>query len=412
MLSEATVAATAGALLAGVRVVDLTTVVFGPLATQVLADYGADVIKVEPPEGDVMRHAGVGAVDGMGPIFLNLNRGKRSVVLDLKREEGKALLRTLLRDADVFVHNVRRRAIDRLGFSHTAVSAINPTILYCAATGFPASSDRADAAAIDDVIQSSAGLAALNADSDGVPRLVESLLADKIAGLGLACAMLAGLYRRKSTGVGGAIDLPMYDTLAAFLLLEHLQGATFDPPRGGTGYHRVTAGGRRIYRARDGYLSMTPYSTEQWAAFFRAVGRADLATDPRITDPVQRNAHVAALYDLIGAVTHERTVAEWEALAGEIGFPALGVRTLTEVAGDPQLTRSGTIAAREHAGVGTTRLLASPGFFDARAARHPGTAPRLGEHTAQVLAEAGVSDQELERCVASGVVLTHSPEPS
>jgi crotonobetainyl-CoA:carnitine CoA-transferase CaiB-like acyl-CoA transferase len=392
------------ALLAGVRVVDLTTVVFGPLATQVLADYGADVVKIEPPEGDIMRHAGVGAADGMGPIFLNLNRGKRSVVLDLKHAEGKALLRELLRGADVFVHNVRRRAIDRLGFSEPAVRAVAPTILYCAATGFAATSDRADAAAIDDVIQASAGLAALNADADGVPRLVQSLVADKIAGLGLACAVLAGLYRRKATGAGVAIDLPMHETLAAFLLLEHLQGATFEPSRGPIGYHRVTGRGRRIYRARDGYVAMTPYSTEQWSAFFRAVGRLDLAADPRITDPVQRNANVADLYDLIGAVTASRTVAEWERLARELGFPAQGVRTLGDVAADPQLARSGTLAERPHAGVGTTRLLASPGFFDGQPARHSGTAPRLGQHTAEVLAQAGVRTDAIERALASGAI--------
>jgi crotonobetainyl-CoA:carnitine CoA-transferase CaiB-like acyl-CoA transferase len=391
-------------LLQSVRVIDLTTVVFGPLATQVLADYGADVIKIEPPEGDVMRHNGVGATGGMGPIFLNLNRGKRSVVIDLKREEGKDLLRTLIGKADVLIHNVRRKAIDRLGFSYQAVRAMNPSILYCAATGFAATSRRADAGAIDDVIQSAAGLAALNADREGVPRLVESLVADKLAGLSLACAVLAGLYRQKSTGVGGTIDLPMYETLASFLLVEHLQGHTFVPPKGGIGYHRLIGRGRRIYRAKDGYVSLAPYSTSHWTEFFKAAGRPDLATDPRVNDRVQRNIHIADLYDLIGGVVGERTVAEWEALAARIGFPAQGVRTLEDVANDPELASTGVLIERAQAGVGRARALASPGFFDNHPARHPGSAPLLGQHTAEVLREMGISADAIHRYAADGVI--------
>ncbi len=391
-------------MLAGVRVIDLTSVVFGPLATQVLADYGADVIKIEPPEGDIMRHQGRGGRAGLAPIFLNLNRGKRSVAIDLKSEEGKRILARLIAGADVFIHNVRRKAIDRLGFSYQAVAAMRSDILYCAATGFAAASARADAAAIDDVIQSAAGLAALNADAQEVPRLVQSLVADKVAGLGLACAVLAGLYRRKATGIGGEIDLPMYETLASFLLLEHLQGQTFVPPTGPVGYHRLIGNGRRIYRARDGFIAMTPYSTDHWVAFFRMSGRPDLATDARITDPAKRNAHVGELYDLIGEVAGSRGVAEWEAIGAELGFPAQGVRSLGEVVDDPDLTVSGTITDREHPQAGTTRMLASPGFFDGAAARHPGIAPQLGEHTEAVLAEIGMSTAEIRAHAERGVL--------
>jgi len=391
-------------LLAGVRVVDLTTVVFGPLATQILADYGADVIKVEPPEGDIMRHQGHGAVGGFAPIFLNLNRGKRSIALDLKHPEGKRILARLVGGADVFIHNVRRKAIDRLGFSSAAVQAMRPGILYCAATGFPATSAKADAAAIDDVIQSAGGLAALNAGTDGVPRLVQSLVADKIAGMGLACAVLAGLYRAKATGVGGEIDLPMYDTLASFLLLEHLQGQTFVPPTGPVGYHRVMGGGRRIYRAQDGWITMAPYSTEHWVKMFAASGRPDLATDPRITDRAQRNAHVAELYDMIGEIAPARTVAEWERLARELGFAAQPVQSLADVAADPELARSGTLVERRQPGAGTTRMLSAPGFFDGAAARHAGNVPRLGEHTAAVLGELGLPADEIRAHAAAGVI--------
>ena len=377
-------------LLAGVRVLDLTTVVFGPLTTQILADYGADVIKIEPPEGDIMRHAGSVASDGMGCIFLNLNRGKRSVAIDLKNAEGRAVLRKLIGTADVFIHNVRRGAMDRLDLSYEAVAAINPRILYCTATGFAKANTRADAAAIDDVIQTSSGLAALNAGDDGVPRFVQSLLADKVAGMGLACAVLAALYRRATTGRGGLIDVPMYETLAAFVLLEHLQGESYEPARGEIGYHRVmSARGRRIYSAKDGSIAMTPYSG---------------ADDPRITDAVVRNAHVGELYDMIATVAGTRTVAEWEALAARLGFPAQRVNSLADVAADPDLASTGTLVAREHAGIGRTRMLASPGFFDGEAARHPGVAPQFAEHTQAVLAEAGYSAGDIARLAAGGAL--------
>lgn len=394
----------AAAMLSGVRVIDLTTVVFGPLTTQILADYGADVIKVESPEGDIMRFAGDGAKGGMGPIFINLNRGKRSVVVDLKTAGGKQILQTLLTGADVVVHNIRRQAIDRLGFSYEAVGSFNPRILYCVASGFANGSRRADAAAIDDVIQTASGLAALNAGDDCVPRLVQSLIADKVSALALACSILAALYRRAKTGCGGSVDVPMYETVAAFMLLEHLQGHTFRPAVGEIGYRRVMQNGRRIYRARDGHISMAPYSTAQWMAFFQATGRPALANDPRITDPVQRNAHVSALYDLIGDVAGERTVSEWEALAEKIGFPAQRVNTLAEVVSQADLESTGTLVARNQPGVGEVNMLASPGFFDGRPARHAAAAPRLGEHTAQVLVEAGVSLDELDRFAAEGVI--------
>jgi len=392
------------ALLAGVRVIDLTTVVFGPLTTQILADYGADVIKIEPLEGDIMRHAGQAAHGGMGPIFLNLNRGKRSVAIDLKSADGRAAINALLASADIFVHNVRRAAIDRLGLSYETVSQANPRILYCMATGFSPNNSRADAAAIDDVIQSAAGIAALNADADGVPRLVQSLIADKVAGVGLACAILAALYKRAVTGHGGLVDVPMYETVAAFTLLEHLQGHTFDPPTSSPGYHRVMGDGRRIYRARDGYLSMTPYSRDHWIAFFHATGRPELTSDPRITDPVQRNANVVSLYDLIGVVAGDRTVGEWEALAAQIGFPAQRVAGLADVIADPDLERTETLVSRAHPGIGQAKMLASPGYFDGHAARHPGVAPRLGEHTEEVLAEAGLPPSAIARLAADGVI--------
>ena len=384
----------AESLLAGVRVVDLTTVVFGPLATQVLADYGADVIKIEPPEGDVMRFMGAAKHRGMSAIFLNLNRGKRSVPIDLKTADGRAIVLRLLEDTDVFVHNIRRDALARLGLAHADLAPRFPRLLFCAATGFPESSRFAGDAAIDDVIQAAGGIAALNGEAK--PRLVPTLLADKSAGLGLACAILAGLYARTHTGRGSQIEVPMYDTFASFTLLEHLQGETYAPAIGPAGYRRVTADGRRIYAAQNGFLTMTPYSTDQWIAYLRATDRAHLTNDRRITDPAERSAHIAELYDLIEAATPSRTIEAWLTLAQSLGFPAKKVATLHEVARDPELARSGALLETSHPTEGPVRMLAAPGQFDGQPARHPGHAPAFGEHTREVLRAAGYDNRSID----------------
>jgi formyl-CoA transferase len=307
------------------------------------------------------------------------------------------------------VHTVRREPKARLGFSPEAVRAINPRILYCAATGFSEKHPLADAPAIDDVIQCAVGMADLNGDADGTPRLVPSLIADKVSGLALASAMLAALVRQRSTGEGGVIDVPMYDTLASFCLVEHLQGATYQPPTGAVGYARVTRDGRRIYRAKDGHVSMTPYSSEQWARFFAAVGRDDMVTDPRVTDPAVRGTRFHELYDVIESVAHTRTVDEWIALARELRMPAMPVSRLPEVVADPALEASGALAWTAVPGMGQVRQLASPGFFDGVAARHPVGAPRLGEHTETVLAEAGYDPEAIAALLRGGAARSAAP---
>ncbi|MEI7445309.1 MAG: CoA transferase [Burkholderiales bacterium] len=378
--------------LEGIRVIDMTGIVFGPVATQALADWGADVIKVEPPEGDTLRNAGVSRHRGMGAIFLNLNRGKRSVALDLAQPGGRDAMRRLLAGADLFVHNVRRAPIARLGLGPDDVLALNPSIVYCTASGFHEGSPLAHAPAIDDSIQAATGLAWLNAGPDGAPRFVPSIVADKTAGLALAGAMLAALVRRLRTGRGGVVDMPMYDTLAGFVLVEHLQGHAFEPSIGPAGYRRVTPDGRRLYRASDGWLTMTPYTASQWRAFFGAVGRPEMADDPRVADPVERNRHIQWLYGEVGEAAATRTVGQWLELCREQGIPAWRVATLDEVATDPMLEASGAIARVEHPTEGPMRALASPGFLDGEPARAARPAPRLGEHTVEVLREAGLDD--------------------
>jgi len=395
----------------GIRVIDMTGVVFGPTATQALADWGADVIKVEPPEGDTLRHAGVARHRGMSAMFMNLNRGKRSVALDVATPAGLEAMRRLLAGADLFVHNVRREPIRRLGLGPEDVLSVNPSIVYATASGYHERSPLARAPAIDDSIQAATGLAALNAGTVGAPRFVPSVVADKTAGLALAGAALAALVRRLRTGRGGVLGVPMYDTLAGFVLAEHLQGHTYVPADGGAGYRRVTPEGRRLYRARDGWLTMTPYTRPQWKAFFDAVGDPAMADDPRVVDPVERNRHIQWLYARIGEAAATRGVDDWLALCREHGIPAYRAVTLDEVATDPALEASGAIARVEHPTEGTLRMLASPGFLDGAPSRAAGPAPRLGEHTVAVLREAGLDGAAIDAMLASRAAVAAPPAP-
>lgn len=374
-------------LLAGIRIIDLTSVIFGPLATQVLADYGADVIKIEPPEGDIARWVGESKHPDMGSLFLAVNRGKRSVKMDLKDPASRADFEKLVRGADVLVHNIRREPARRLGLGPTDILAINPGIVYAAATGFPAGTSLEDAPAIDDVIQAASGLAAINADEAGNPRYFPTIFADKVGGYALVGAILAALLRKARTGRGCQIDVPMYSTLASFVMVEHLAGHSFEPPTAGTGYRRVLTPARKPFQAADGFISMTPYTAKQWGAFFTAVQRADLAQDARVQDPAQRNAHVDELYRLVADYASKKTVAEWMALCEELSVPAFPVRDLDAVAADPDLASAGVFRVEEHPSEGAVKSFASPGFFDGRVAHGGGHAPKLGEHTEEVLAE-------------------------
>ena len=274
--------------LAGVRVLDLTAVVLGPLATQILGDYGADVIKVEPPEGDLMRANGISRVRGLSSIFLAINRNKRSLAIDLKRPEGVAALQRLLPTVDVLVHNMRTAAIERLGLGHAACAAINPRLVYCVATGFGEAGPDAGKPAFDDVIQAACGLASLLGDEDGEPDYVPSLIADKTTGLALANAVLAALFERGNSGLGQFVEVPMFETMVAFTLAEHLGGLSYQPAIGPAGYARLLAGGRKPAPTRDGHVALLPYTDGHWKEFCTLVGREDLGKDPRFQGMANR----------------------------------------------------------------------------------------------------------------------------
>jgi formyl-CoA transferase len=397
--------------LAGVRVLDLTAVVLGPLATQILADYGADVIKLEPPEGDLMRANGVSRKRGMSSIFLAINRNKRSLVLDLKRPEGLAAVRRLLPTVDVLVHNMRTAAIERLGLGHSACAALNPRLVYCAATGFGEEGPLAGQPAFDDVIQAACGLAGLLGHDSGEPAYVPSLIADKTTGLALANAVLAALFERTRSGCGQYVEVPMFETLVAFTLAEHLGGRTFLPPEGPAGYARLLAGGRRPVPTRDGHLAMLPYTGEHWRRFFSRAGRDDLNAKYDVDDRHARNARVGELYADMAAITRGFDTEALLALCRELDIPATRIHAIDELPDHPHLQAVGLFQHRQHPSVGPIVEMRPPTRFGRTPAELALPAPELGEHSAQLLREAGFSDDELATLRAQHIIPPEEAAP-
>jgi crotonobetainyl-CoA:carnitine CoA-transferase CaiB-like acyl-CoA transferase len=397
-------------LLSGLKIIDLTTIVLGPYATQILGDLGAEVIKVESPEGDLFRAVRPGRQPDVGVQFQNFNRNKRAVCIDLKREAGQHVLHRLVRDADVVVHNMRSRSARALGADFETLRRINPRLVYCFAAGFGDAGPDRDDPAYDDIIQARSGLAALNAGSDGEPRFVPSIVCDKVVGLHLAIAVLAGVAKQREAGAALRIEAPMLETMTSFVLSEHLAGQTLVPPEGGYGYARLTSPNRRPYRTRDGFLAILPYSTRHWQRFFRAAGREDLAEDPRVTDAEQRSLHIDSLYAEVARLALTRSSAEWlETLKAE-DVPCARVNTLDELEHDPHLAAVGIFEELTDDTLGAYRQLRSPFRVGGKTGEaSPETtgrrAPRLGEHSVEVLEEAGYAANAIEALLEAGVLV-------
>lgn len=396
--------------LAGYRILDLTAVVLGPLATQMLGDLGADVIKVEPPTGDLMRANGVSKTRGMSSIFLAINRNKRSLAIDLKSPEGRAAIERLLPGIDVLVHNMRVPAIERLGLGYEAMRRIKPDLVYCVATGFGESGPHAGRPAFDDVIQASSGLADLLGHESGLPDYVPTLLADKTCGMALCNAVLAALLHRERTGQGQQVEVPMLETMVAFNMAEHLGGLTFagaDAPAAPAGYARLLAGGRKPAPTQDGHIALLPYSTEHWVDFFKAAGRQDLAERFDLSDKHARNARVKELYAAMHEVTRSMSTEEALAMCERLDIPATRLWALQDLPDHPHLKAVDLFQTIEHPSEGPIRSVRPPTLFSqspAEVARH---APRVGEHTREVLREAGYDEDTIEALREQGLI--HCP---
>ncbi len=398
-------------LLRGLRIVDLTTVVLGPYATQVLADFGAEVIKVEPPAGDVFRAARPGRAPDVGAPFQNFNRNKRSLTLDLKREQGREVLHRLVEKCDVFVHNMRSRSAEDLGAGYDTLREVKPDLVYCYSAGFGDEGPDRDAPAYDDIIQARSGIAFLNADAEGAPQFVRTLIGDKTVGLHLALAVLGGVVHRERTGQGVCISAPMLESMTAFALAEHLAGHSFEPTEGEMGYSRLMSANRRPYPTKDGYIALLPYSTKHWIRFFEASSTPAMASDSRVTDPVRRSEAIDELYEMVAAEAATRTTDEWLDLLGELDVPCARVNRLGDLPTDPHLEAVGAFEEVDGGALGPLRQLRSPFAVNGQASQQaaPDTgAARLGAHTREILQEAGYAPAEIDAMLESG--LATAPE--
>ncbi|NDA70074.1 MAG: CoA transferase, partial [Betaproteobacteria bacterium] len=379
--------------LAGVKVLDLTTVIMGPYATQILGDYGADVIKVESPEGDVMRFPGPGRSAQMGHVFLNVNRNKRSIVLDLKTEEGRLACLDLARQADVLVYNIRPQAMKRLRLAYEDVAAANPSLIYVGCFGFGQDGPYAAKAAYDDLIQAMSGAADLvGRHQEGPPRLVPLNFCDRVSGLHVVQAVLAALFARERNGRGQCIEVPMFETMTAFVLGEHLGGESFVPAEGAMGYRRILSADRKPHPTMDGYLVVLPYNDKHWEGFLSAAGRDDLKINPRFSTQQARAENVATMYALIGEEVAKYTNAEWIERLNAVDIPWTFVNRLEDLRDDPHLQAVGFFQEAEHPTEGRLRMTQVPGHWSETRPSIRRLAPGLGEHSASVLREAGFDE--------------------
>lgn len=376
--------------LGGIRVIDLTNVIMGPFATHILADLGADVIKIESAEGDSFRSYRPNRNEGMAGGFLHLNRNKRSVELDLKEARDAAALRKLIATADVFVHSLRPKAIRKLGLGYDEVRAIRPDIIYCGAYGFGEKGPYRDKAAYDDIIQAGSGLAALHMASRNEPAFMPTVLCDKLSGQAIAYAVMAALFQRERGGGGQAIEVPMFETTAEFAYIEHLLGFAFEPPLGPPGYRRVVSPLRKPFRTADGYMCILPYSDRNWRDFFDFIGQPALKDDARFFPLIERVSHLDELYELIEREALRKPTAVWVEFCDEVSIPCMPVLSLEDLPDDPHMQAVGMFGQAEHPSEGRYKTIRSPVTFSSTPFRIRRHAPRLGEHTAEVLAEIGI----------------------
>ena len=395
-----------GGPLEGVRILDLTSVVVGPLATQILADHGAEVTKVETKAGDLIRVMnGKSVTPGMGAKFLHLNRNKRSIVLDLKQPAGYAVLTKLIARSDVLVWNVRPAAMGRLKLAYDDVRAINPRIIYCGMFGFGQDGRYRDKPAYDTILQGSGGMAALNHRAAGEPRFVPMVVGDKVVGLIAAQMIAMALYRRTQTGTGCAIEIPMFENLVKFVLEEHMYLKTFEPPLGGTGDPRLLDPLGKPIPTRDGWICISANTDEQAFAFFEAVGRPELKRDPRFSSVAARFVNVTEYFRVRAESLQGLTTAEWLEILDRHDVPAMPYNTLDDLLDDPHLADAGFFETRSHPTEGKIRNMRLPNKWSSGAREEWRPAPKLGQDSVDVLREAGYGEAEIEALIAAGVTV-------
>jgi crotonobetainyl-CoA:carnitine CoA-transferase CaiB-like acyl-CoA transferase len=390
-------------LLSKVRVLEISNVVLGPFAGQILADLGAEVIKVEPCEGDLARHAHPQTA-GAGALYLNNNRNKKDIVLDLKSPEGKAILHRMIERTDVLLHNMRTEAAERLGIGFEAAAAVNPHLIYCSANGFGPGGRYRNRPAFDDIIQAASGLAYLSGQGSDEPRFVSTLLADKVGALHAVYGILAALVAR----AGGRhdaihVEVPMFETMTSFLLNEHLSGATFDED-GQVGYPRILSSNRRPHRTRDGWIAVLPYTGEQWRRFLLEVGQAAICDEPWFSEPAERQKRIDYLYRVLSTSLAGRDTSEWIETLSRLDIPCSEVNRMEDLLDNPHLTDIGFFNVDEGYPPEIKRILPQPVLFGGVEPLPNTPPPTLGQHTQEVLQSLDFTPEEIDRLTVSGAV--------
>jgi len=391
--------------LSGVKILELTSVVLGPWAVQILADMGAEVIKVEAPFGDSNRQLGAYRNKGMAALYLSNNRNKRSLVLDLKQDSAREALLAIVKECDVFVHNNRPQVMTKLNLEYEDIKAVKPDVIYCGTYGYSKHGPYGQKGALDDSIQAVSGIANLNELVLGEPRYLPTVVADKTTAITVVYAILAALFHRERTGVGQEIEVPMFETMVSFVMAEHLWGETFEPPLGEAGYTRLMSHHRKPYKTKDGYIAVLPYMNDHWKVFCERAGREDLIEDERFKDLSSRVTNIDETYSETGKILATKTTQEWLDLFSDTRVPVIVVNSLEDLFTDPHLEAVGFWTLFEHPSEGLLKLPGFPARFSETPAsirRHP---PKLGEHSIEILKEAGLEEEAIQTMLDSGATL-------
>ena len=390
--------------LQGVRVIDLTTVMLGPFCTQILGEMGAEIIKIETPEGDVNRWTGESRSPGMSTGQLIKGRNKRSIILDLKVKKARKVFEKLIQTADVFVHNIRPKAAKRLAIDYETIAELNPSIIYASATGFGETGPFADKPAYDDLIQGASGIASLFGKVTGTPRYVPSVMADKTTGLFLSNYISMALFHRERTGEGQKLHVPMYESFAAFVVSEHMQGQTFVPPTGPAGYTRMLTAHRKPYETKDGFICVVPYTQKHWVNFLTLTGRADLIKDPRFSNQTERTKNIDTLYEIVSDNMKSRSTNDWIIALSDADIPAGPMNSPEDLFECPHLKAVDMFPEIEHPTEGRIKHIKVPAAFSKTPGGLYHHSEKLGASTNAVLNELGFSNIEITELESLGAI--------
>ena len=387
--------------LKGLKIIELTSVVLGPWAAQILADMGAEVIKVEAPFGDSNRQLGASRNPNMAALYLSNNRNKRSLVLDLKQSSARDALLAIVKDCDVFLHNNRPQVMTKLKLEYNDIKSVNENIIYCGTYGYSKDGPYGEKGALDDSIQAASGIAALNELVLGEPRYLPTVVADKTTAITVVYSILAALFHRERTGYGQEIEVPMFETMVSFVMAEHIWGEIFEPPLGKAGYTRLMSHHRKPYKTKDGYIAVLPYMNNHWKTFCEKAERQDLIEDDRFKDLSSRVENIDDTYSETGKILATKTTQEWLDIFADTKVPVIVVNSLDDLFTDPHLEAVGFWQDFDHPTEGKLKMPGFPVKFSETPATIRKHAPNFGEHSLEILAEAGIDEETIKQMIES-----------